>query len=156
MVRFVVNKISDIDNIPENVTHLTWTINHPITQVQYLSNLTHLNLNCYFVSSFKCPPNIQYIKTFGDESPNFKYNDLFSLLYINYSEYIINGPLTIQVNNNKIKIYSRYYHLVNNSWLVEFMDRDKKIKTLNLDDITFDDIDEFLSPTIDLKPAKNK
>lgn len=111
-----------------------------------LTNLIRIEFNTFQSVPFKCPRNIQEI-TIDNEDP-----ELFSPLLIHYSEYIIFRRDIIQVNDNMIEFnFDEYAHASE----VIFRNETGIIKTEEVYNVTFSDIDDFLSPGRNQKPAKN-
>lgn len=164
---FNVSKIDDIPNIPKNVTQLIWSLNEPVDILEKFSNLTHIffanDLNYpidaiynldnlryvqffkFYALPFRIPKNLIHINIYDENE------DLFSSLYLNYSEYLIDDNL-IKVGDSIIEL------VLDGDYVKEviFRNEDSDISWRTpIEEITFDDIEEFLSPGINIKPAKN-
>lgn len=144
---FTVACIDDIDRIPHNVTKLVWIINDSIDILQNFNNLTHISFWRFYDIPFRIPPNIQEITIICENSK------LFTPLYINYSEYLVQGTKSIKVGNNTMEC------ILNKSDYVEkikFLNNMDIIKEVSIEETTYEEIEDFLSAGMNLKPAKNK
>lgn len=170
---FTINNIDDVKSIPVNTQTLVWTIpdriiyeNLPIGLDRYLKHfylrypfyehsidfvkyfkLERIQFYTFHDKPFVVPDTIRLIDIY-DENDN-----IFSPLYISYSEYIVPDNRIIKIDNKSIEFVpdsSRYY-----SPMIKMIDNGRIIKYCKTYEITFEDIEMFLTPGLNIKPAKN-